>query len=160
VRKWLKADPGLEVEVWIPRDDLDIVVFRGILSRFQAMYEGVWKEDALFVDQDTGYDPPFFTLYTFPSFNELGRLNAEFRRMEDEDLNGFSIVIENYPEDEEEDIETIFTSHFIPGGGAEPSDNEEGDDDASDNDHVSGTLSTVSHEAASPDRDAILHGEN
>jgi hypothetical protein len=63
----METSPGLKMEVWIRRNDLDVVNFRGIVGRFQAMYESLWQEDPRFVDQDTGYDPPFFELYSFPS---------------------------------------------------------------------------------------------
>jgi hypothetical protein len=141
------------MEVWIRRNDLDAVDFRGIVGRFQTMYESLWQEDPRFVDQDTAYDPPFFELFSFPSDDQPQKFGAEFGRLEERD--GFAVAIESYPDGDRENAELIFASHFFLGG-AEPSGNEEEDDDASDNDHLSDTLSTVSQEAASPDRDAPI----
>jgi hypothetical protein len=105
VRRWMETSPGLKMEVWIRRNDLDVVNFRGIVGRFQAMYESLWQEDPRFVDQDTGYDPPFFELYSFPSDDQPEKFSAEFRRLEERE--GFAVAIESYPDGDRANAELI-----------------------------------------------------
>jgi hypothetical protein len=143
----------LTIQVWLRADEPKAVEFADIAARFRAMYESLWQQDPRFNDFNLHRHNslPFFWMHTGPTFYET-IFEAYLTRQPG--LNGFTISIEHYPEDNDEDenFEILYEGHYALDGAAWPPAVENRGGNASDDD------SDPSRDV-SPDRDPT-HGGN